>query len=588
MTTIKQILCDHKWAIFLALFAAVAVMTPQVYFRIEHRNDGVYQGIELLPDSPRSALTREVIDGHPRVANVYYKDGKDGPYLWQPLQPMVVGYMGKVLSLDINDTFLLSRFVLTFTSFALVYIFVLLISGSRLVALSGSSVLLLADSLLSYAGVSKILRGMSPDSFLRIASPVNPAMIFIPFFAFLIFFWLFYKKRNWGYGVASAIVLGLNFYNYFYSWTWLFAFGGILVLIYLIQKKWREVARLSGVFIGGLMVGIPYFMNLYRAMQYPTYAEVSARFGVVSSHAPHFVGFAILGALVIFLFGFPRGDREKYFFGLALLLTPFITQNQQIITGKIMQSAHFHWFFNKPLAFIFALAVVFHLLARWIQRAQNPRMEFYKKVLGVAIIAVSVLTGAFTQADSYVRDSRDGGQIAINRQRYGPVMKWLSENAPKEAVVFGNDETSHLTVIYTPLNVFYHRVAMNSLTATKDRLLNVLFTIYRLRGVGAKDAQEIFFAERGFIAWNLYGIYYRELLGSYEAIPDEKIEEAVKLYKETLSVPTHTWLHDVWSKYEVEYAVWDRKTDPLWNLERYPFLKEAAVFGNMAIYKFSP
>lgn len=588
MSTIKQIFRDHKWAIFLAMFAAVAVMAPQVYFRIEHRNDGVYQGIELLPDSPRSALTREVMDGHPRVANVYYKDGKDGPYLWQPLQPMVAGYMGKAFSLDINDTFLLSRFVLTSASFILVYIFVLLMSGSRLVALAGSSVLLLADSLLSYAGVSKILRGMSPDSFLRIASPVNPAMIFIPFFAFLIFFWLFYKKRNWGYGVASAVILGLNFYNYFYSWSWLFAFGGILVLIHLIQKKWREVARLSGVFIGGLVVGIPYFVNLYRAMQYPTYAEASARFGVVLSHMPQFIGFAVLGALALFLFGFPMDDRGKYFFGLALLLTPFITQNQQILTGKIMQSAHFHWFFNKPLAFIFALAVVFHLLARWTQRAQNPRPEFYKKILGVAIIIVSVLAGAFTQADSYARDSRDGGKIAVNRQRYGQVMKWLSENAPKEAVVFGNDETSHLTVIYTPLNVFYHRVAMNSLTATKERLLDVLFTIYRLRGVDVKEAREIFFAERGFIAWNLYGIYYRELLGSYEAIPDEKIEEAVELYKETLSVPTHVWLSKVWSKYEVEYAVWDKKADPLWNLERYPFLKEAAVFGNMAIYKFSP
>ncbi len=584
MNLLKRFVQDHKVAIFFAVLVSIIVAFPQIYFRIEHIDDGIYQGIELLPDSPRSALTREVMDGHPRVANVYYKDGKDGPYLWQPLQPMVVAYMGKIFSLDINDTLLLSRFVLTFFTFLLIYFFTFLFSRDKFIALCGSSVLLLADSLLSYAGVYKILHGVSPDSFLRIASPVNPAMIFIPFFAFLITFWLFYKKGDWRFGVASAIILGLNFYNYFYSWTWLYSFGGILVLSLLFRRKWHEATRLSSVFIGGLVIAIPYFINLHKVSLYPTYAEASARFGVVLSHAPTFVGFTVILALVIFLLGFPKEDKEKFFFGLALLLTPFITQNQQILTGKILQPAHYHWFYSKPLAFIFVLIVFFHLLNRWGPSLYNS----YKKPLAAIIIVVSVFTGIFTQVDSYLHDSRDGGQIAINRQRYGLVMKWLSENAQKEAVVFGNDETSHLTVIYTPLNVFYHRVAMNSLTATKERLLDVLFTIYRLRGVGVSEVEEVFFAEPGFISWNLYGIYYRELLGSYGAIPDEKIEEAIALYKETLSVPTPLWLQQVWSRYEVEYLVWDKKTDPLWRLEKYPFLKEVAVFGDLSIYKFSP
>lgn len=579
MNKFKQILREHKLAIVLALFTSILIIAPQIYFRFEHRADGIYQGIELLPDSPRSALTREVLDGHPGVRNVYYKDGKDGPYLWQPLQPMVVGYMGKLFSLDINNTILLSRLVLPFITFLIMYAFVLLMYRDKLVASCSVAVLLLADALLSYAGVYKILHGLSPDSFLRIASPVNPAMIFIPFFAFLIVFYLFYQKKDWRYGAASAVLLGLNFYNYFYTWTWLFAFGGVLVLIFFIQKKWSEVVRLSSVFAGALIVAIPYFINMYKASLYPTYAEASARFGVVASHAPEFVGFTVIGALAIFLFGFPRDDRQKYFFGLALLVTPFITQNQQILTGKVLQPAHYHWFFNKPLAFIFVLIVVFHLVGKWFP-------DYYMKILAGLIIAVSVFTGVFTQAVSYTSDSRDGGSIAINRQRYGPVMKWLSENAEKEAVVFGNDETSHMTVLYTPLNVFYHRVAMNSLTASKERLLDVTFSFYRLRGVTDKDVREVFYAERGYLAWNLYGIYYRELLGSYDAIPDEQIEEAIALYKETLSVPTPLWLHRVWSKYEVEYLVWEEKVDPLWQLGRYPFLREEAVFGGLKIYKF--
>ena len=81
----------------------------------------IYQGIELLPDSPWSARVREVQDGHPNFGSIYYKDGKDNPYLFQPLGSMAVGYMGKVFSLDINNTLLLSRFVLTFVAFFLIY-----------------------------------------------------------------------------------------------------------------------------------------------------------------------------------------------------------------------------------------------------------------------------------------------------------------------------------------------------------------------------------------------------------------------------------------------------------------------------------
>ncbi|MDO8621537.1 MAG: hypothetical protein Q7R31_04650, partial [Candidatus Levybacteria bacterium] len=497
----------------------------------------------------------------------------------QPLGSMVVGYLGMVFSLDINNTFLLSRFLLTFMVFLLIYCFVLLLSRDKLAALCSAAVLLLVDSVLSYSGIYRILHGISPDNFLRIARPVNPAMIYILLFSFLISFWLFYKEIKWFYGIVRAVLLGLNFYNYFYTWTYLYAFGGVLVLIFLIQKNWREVTRLTSVFVGALLVAIPYALNLYRATQHPAYQEANVRFGVILTHAPLFIGLVAIGALTVFLLEFPREDREKYYFGLALLLVPLVTLNQQILTGKVLEPSHYHWFFHKPIAVIFVLVVIFYFLTR-------RGLDSYRKKVAIIIITVSIFTGVFTQVVSYAYDRRDGGNIAIERQKYGPVMEWLNINAQKEAVVFGNDETSHLTVIYTPLNVFYHRAAIYSLSATKEQLIDTLFTFYRLRGVGVKDVREVFFAEHDYISWNIYGEYYRQTLGSYEVTPDEKIEEIIVSYKETLRVPTSEWLHRVWAQYEVEYIVWDKIKDPLWRLDQYPFLKKVAVFGNLAIYRF--
>ncbi|TSA43817.1 hypothetical protein D4R49_02000, partial [bacterium] len=426
-----------------------------------------------------------------------------------------------------------------------------------------------------------LLHGVSPEDFLQIARPVNPAMIFVLLFGFLIAFWLFYKEKKWQWGVASAVLLGLNFYNYFYSWSYLYAFGGLLVLFLLVQKKWREAVRIAGVFLGALVVAIPYAFNLYRASLHPAYAEASVRFGIVATHAPLFVGFTVVGVLTLFLWKFPQADREKYFFGLALLLTPFVTMNQQVLTGKVLQASHYHWFFHKPIAVIFTLIIVFYLLSR-------PALLRYKTALAVFIVVASMSTGVFIQTYSYLHGTNDGGAVAIERQKYGLVMQWLNTNAPKESVVFANDETSHMTVIYTPLNVFYHRAAMYSLAATTDRLLDVLLTFYRLRGVNASDAHDVFFSERGDISANVYGIHYRELSGAYEAIPDAELEKIIALYKATLATPTAVWLKQTFAKYDVSYLVWDKKADPLWHLERYPLLKEAVVFGDLIVYQFKP
>ena len=568
---------EHRLAIIIAVLLSIIVAFPQIYFRIDQKE--VYQGIELMSNSPWIPRVREVQDGHLNWGSIYYKEGKDFPYLLQPFGSMVVAYMGSIFSLNIGNTILLSFIVLSPIVFLRFYCFIFLLSRNRSVALSGSVTFLLAGPVLYLPGLKRLLGGVSPRPFLELAGPVNPAMIYIPVFAFLISFWIFYRRKSWKWGIISAIFLGLNFYNYFYSWTYLYAFGALLILIFIFQKKWPEVKRIFYVFIGGATIAIPYFINLYRAMEHPVYEVVGVRGGLVFSHVPMFVGFVVIGSLVFFFLGFPKEDRERYYFSLALLLAPFVTMNQQIITGKAMQAAHYHWYFHKPIAVIFVIWVVFNVLERF-------GTEFYKKVLTVSIIVMGLYVAIFTQAASYLYDYNDGLAASVEKQKYGPAMKWLSEFAPKESVVFADERGSDLTVIYTPLNVFHHFKGPLSLAASEERVRDALFTYYRLEGIGKKDAKEIFHnQERVRISTIMYGIYYRPVLGSYEAIPDDKIDDFTALYEETFSVPTAQWLRDVWKKYEVEYLVWDKIKDPSWKLNRFDYLEKVAEFDNIVIYR---
>lgn len=576
----RAVVREHKWALVCGIFLSLLVVMPQIVLRSEHRTpNDPDEIIELIPDSPWSPRVREIQDGY-SFGNIYNKEGKDNPNLFQPLGTQVVAYMGSIFSLNINDTLLLSRIVLPFAVFLLIYCFVFLLSRDKLVSAAIGLVFLLGDPFMSYSGLSLLLQGVSPESFLRIARPVNPAMVYIFLFSFLAFFWLFFREKKWWQGVAATVLLGLNFYNYFYTWTYLYAFGAFLGLFLLFQKRWRDALNVALVYIGAAILAIPYFINLIKASSYPAYELVGQRLGIIFTHHPLMVGSTVIFALVIFFFLFPKEDKDNRLFGFALLIAPFLTMNQQILTGRIMQADHYHWFFHKPIGLIFVMIAVFYTLQRF-------GFINFRKIVLATIIAGSFATGVFVQAYSYKYDTDDGGQIAIERQKYAPVMEWLNENGKKDAMVFGNDESSHLTVIYTPLNVLYHRaVCCTTLSATEDQLLDTMFLFYRIRGVGEAATDQVFADERDIISANMYGIYYRKLYGQYASIPDEKISYLAGLYKDTLRVPSSTWIEGMLAKYEVEYVVWDKKTDPAWNLN-YPFLKPAAQFGDIVVYQYS-
>ena len=106
-----------------------------------------------------------------------------------------------------------------------------------------------------------------------------------------------------------------------------------------------------------------------------------------------------------------------------------------------------------------------------------------------------------------------------------------------------------------------------------------------MRGVSAADAPSVFQSERGFVSLNLYGIYYRDLTGSYANMPQADFDSFLALYQAQAKEPMAPWLADMLHKYEVNWVVWDTQADPSWHLERYPtVLHQEAQFGRLSIY----
>ena len=569
-----QILKNHRWAIILAFVASVIVASPQIYFRYTHPSD--YQGIEVFGTGDERAWlsrVREVADGHPAMSNVYFKDGKGEPYIYQPLGSNIIAFLGKIFSLDINNTMLLSRFIFPAFVFLLIYGFAFFLSKNKLIALAVSSFLMLGNSLFARKAVFQMLGGDSPSvTYVNYTRPVNPLMTHLFFFSFLLCFWLFLERKQWRWGILSFLLLGLSFYDYFYTWTFLYSFLGALLVIFIFQKKWLDIKRICLVISASLLMAIPYFINLYQVIRHPVYKEVGHRLAFEGSSATLGLLAPLLFAIVLLFF--PRKWKERYYFVLALAIAPLIVLNQQIITGKVLSNAHYHWYFHLPLAAIFLLLIFFH----WVSL---KKQSFFQKAPAIAIIAVSIFTAVWIQKASYAENEKN--MVAL--QRYGPVMDWLSENSQKDEVVFSDSQTAQLIVIYTPLNVFYHSTAKYSLAATNERLANALFLYYRLDNVTGEQAKDVFFRDRDGISGALYGIYYRDTTGAYGNIPDELLLELVRKYQETFSLATSRLFQEALNKYEVKYLVWDKRDYPFWQIDQYQFLEKTAEIGDFVIYR---
>lgn len=561
MGKFAKIAINHKWAICLAFLAAIIISYPQIYFRYDHKD--AYQGIDasLLTGDEYYYWSRiqEVRDGYPSSVNPFFKEGKAGPYSQPPLGEILAAYLGKLFFLDLNNTVLLTKTLFSFLLFLAIYSFIYLLFKEKLTAGACSTMIFFGMTLLSRHG---------PEAeFLWFSRMLHPLISSLFFFAFLSVFWLFWDtstrlsaRKKWVFGVISALILGFSFYVYPYTWIFLYAFSGILIFISLSQKDWQKIKRIILVLLLSLLVAVPYFINFYQMITHPNYLEFQQRVGLAESRTP-IVGYLLPSLLIFFLLFFARKCRERYFFCLALVITPFIVLNQQLITGKILHPSHWHGSYIRFLAIIFIIVIFLN----------GIKKERFKKMLAALIIGAGIWAGFTIQSSSYAKYE----ESFVKEQRYGPILEWLNKNTQKEEVVLADPELSKYIPIYTSLNVAYSRdYAIFYLSIPQERLLNNEFLIYRLEGLKPEEAKEIFFRDREPLSFQVYGFYY-------QTIPDQVLLEFAVKYQAFYSQPLEEYL----KKYQVKYVIWDSKTHPQWALDQYQFLKKVGEIENFVIYK---
>lgn len=502
----------------MALLFGGTCILPNLWQRTDAQYP--FQGIEALgadQEHVYAVRIREVMDGHWMLGDVYHAQ-KDLPYLQPPLPEWIMGGMGVLFGWEIGTVILVSKMLFGALLFFVIALFWTRMTQRPWMALLATSAVLFSWFLFASPGIFlDAMRGLPlGQDFARFSRLTNPQ------FSMMLFFLALYGVAGWLLGkgrrslALAAVVTGLSFYAYPYTWSYLLVVFGLLLFWSLVRKEWSHVKDLA---LAGVIVGIfavPFVWHMASVSQLPAYAELAQRFGLVASHAPVGGVWMVLFLLTALCAG-SRISRASRLL-IALAVGAMVVMNQQVLTGKVIVPHHYHWYFIQPLA------VMTLILAASVLYRQYVRV-FGSVLLGIFLVA-TVYWGMRYQQDAYRAQRSLWGEM----QQVAGVFQFL--NTLSQPTVYADDLVGSIIPVFTDANMSFAGAANVSCLCSFELIRDSYFLELWLKGVTAEEAARTFpTTARGSVSAKLYGLYYRESQGAYEAIPDEAIAETVRAYR---------------------------------------------------------
>ncbi len=551
MNTIRY----HWAALVLALVVGVVTAAPFVIFE----TSSGYQGISMMGTDAEShylARMQEVYDGFPLQGNVFLSN-KNIPPIEPGLGEFIEVNLGQTLHVSVSVVETYGKFFFPLIIALLLYALVYTLSVSRAASVLAVVFVMFGDYFMSNPrALLGFLNGTVPyTGFLTYARPISPEISAIFLFATLLliarlFFrksTIFHNRRNIAL-VAVSILTGLSLYVSIYTFIFLGTFELVFFLYLFFSHKYREAIEVGVVGFLALLFTVPFIVNYLSLITYPAYRDASERFGLVLSHSP-VLGILVLSIIVI-AWLLPQSIRNIRTFFLLSATALILVLNQQILTGYVLQTEHFHWYITKPLIGA-ASAIFLVVLTKRLVYLRWVRIGIYGALCGVLLYGAVLI-----QNTSY----RSAYPVAHAAQRYVSILAYLS-TFPKTSMVWSDRKLSTYVPIYTHDNAPNNNYLMYYLVPQKYLIKRMLLE-YRLRNISPDKIQEVMYHDRIDISSRLFGVYWRDSAGGYASIPNVFLKTYAQEYTKIYTQPLGTLFKEL----GVTDVVWDTKTQLEWNL----------------------
>lgn len=560
----------HYLIIILSLLVGLLTWAPQ-YLAIREMGTK-FQGIYPVSNDDETyylVRARDISDGHSFLANPYLYEHKDGDTMQFWLPDYILAKPLSLFNISTERGFTIYDFMFPIILTLLTYFIIFSLTENKILSLTGATFLHLGQFLYFFD------------------RPTSPQFIFIFWLLTLLLLIKYIKSKKNIFLISSTVSFGFLFHFYPYFWTFFVVLLLVFMFLGILHTRKFNFKPYLYVILGAILIGIPYFIALFKSMQNPYYNESIYRLGMIDSHFPSGMKIVVLSLVLLSLWFICYKKKiisisKTSLLLISGLLATVISVNQHVITGKNLEfSSHY-----LPLSIFWYVISTSYLINKLFISA-----KFSKYRLKVFIVLlVFIMVWSSFKAGQLVMKNAQAHDGEIDMQRYAAVFNWLNNNTAQESVVYANQEISHLVPLYTADNVFYAREA--NLFFLSDQEVWERFIINNYY----KDfTRDFAIANERFI----WGVHYRDEYHhnlsknklrkmffldqkEYQAIPESAIDNFLKLAEQIKS----SILESNLAKYRVDYLIFDSKSD-LWKQEDLNFAELVANFDGFFIYKIN-
>ncbi len=246
--------------------------------------------------------------------------------------------------LPFPDYFYSVLFISSFLSLASCYYFFKFLTKSRIVGASVSLVFIYFSQFIDLSGIH--FPGI--PIFNRWPTPILHYFLIFLLLRILLDPNLRYRR------VLGAFTFAFGFYLYLYSWQTLAALIAGAILISIVTRNSNEIKQLFVIALGGILLAMPAILEILQlVLSSRSEGLLQFVFRQEESRLPIKDKMSYLLVLFALVAWMRRKHTDQIILRFVFLcaLAGLIVSNQQVLTGRVVQPGHFHWYFIAPALF---------------------------------------------------------------------------------------------------------------------------------------------------------------------------------------------------------------------------------------------
>src|SRR3989344_886997 len=430
------------------------------------------------------------------VGDVNLYEYQDTPAYLPIMNPILMAGIARLAG-SLERGFILADFIFPALIFLIVYAMAYECIRSRHGSLLFASIFLIMPKFALFSSAS-ILPFLSTPNELYFSRFEYPQVTFFFFgLAFYLMLRTFLRRERWT-PIAAGASLGFIFYTYLYDWVYVGTALFLLTLVFLFERNWNQLRRVSVLFGTAALVSVPYWINLFAVVHLSSYGDLLVRLGTevgrqlrVEIVWPSYIRATVFTLATWFLLG--RARHTLRILLASLVLPVFVLLNLQVVIGVMPQPDHWHR--TQFLALALAALVIGYYLAYSVLSRLSTFVTRSSVLISISMVFIFGVWSQYVMAQARA-------ELYTVDPTYLKAYTWIQEHNPHSVVAALDSTTNHELVMNADAYLFLPS-GFNTIAPTEE-IWHRAALLARLLGMSTEDFSRYVRTEQIYLFTDTY------------------------------------------------------------------------------------